>query len=334
MTLTLTTEAANNVQSVIAAVTDLLKIAYPSTFDVHQTLNNNNNCVCSTTINNSETNNILSLSSHSQISSINRSTSIYKVGRETNVNIQSLIDTQPKLCRHCSQILISENIFKKRLNELPINLRELTPNSDPFIYFCNEQCFTTYQQQIISINLTPSLCLKRPEQNLNQLSKRWKRWNPDLPLKTIIQSSNTNDTDQLIIPLSLNTKQDKRICVFCSGIGDMISTGPGRLLNLDIGQWCHLNCALWSYEVYETISGALMCVDQAFTRSIHTECIICKQKGSSLSCFYQRCPNTYHYTCAIDNGCVFYKNKVRKKEENISVKYDYLLRQLCVQFML
>ena len=127
MTLTLTTEAANNVQSLIAAVTDLLKIAYPSTFDVHQTLNNNN-CVCSTTTDNSETNNILSLSSNPQISSTNRSTSIYKVGRETNVNIQSLIDTQPKLCRHCSQNLISENVFKKRFNELPINLRELTPN--------------------------------------------------------------------------------------------------------------------------------------------------------------------------------------------------------------
>jgi hypothetical protein len=89
----------------------------------------------------------------------------------------------------------------------------------------------------------------------------------------------------------------------------MTNNGPGRLLNLNVGQWCHLNCALWSSEVYETRCGALMSVEQAFTRSINIECVICKEKGSSLSCFYQRCSNTYHFTCAINNGCIFYKNK-------------------------
>ena len=84
-----------------------------------------------------------------------------------------------------------------------------------------------------------------------------------------------------------------------------------RLLNLDVGQWCHLNCALWSSEVYETVSGALMSVEQAFKRSTHTDCVICKKKGASLGCFYQRCPNTYHFPCAVEHGCVFYKNKVR-----------------------
>ncbi len=149
VTLTLTTEAANNVQSVIAAVADLLKIAYPSTFDVHQTLNN---CTCSTTtINNSNPTDLLSLSSYSQISNTNRAISIYKIGRETSTSIQTLIDMQPKTCRNCLQNLTTENSLKKRLNELPVNLRELTLNSEPFIYFCNEQCFNTYshQQQII-----------------------------------------------------------------------------------------------------------------------------------------------------------------------------------------
>jgi hypothetical protein len=84
-----------------------------------------------------------------------------------------------------------------------------------------------------------------------------------------------------------------------------------RLLNLDVGQWCHLNCALWSTEVYETVSGALMSVEQAFKRSINTECASCKQKGASLTCFAQRCPNTYHFPCAVNSSCVFYKNKVR-----------------------
>jgi histone-lysine N-methyltransferase MLL3 len=143
----------------------------------------------------------------------------------------------------------------------------------------------------------------------------------------MVSPSNTNEINQLITDIKIpSSSKDKRICVFCNGIGDMTANGAGRyrfyliirfsyyfirLLNLDVGQWCHLNCAFWSYEVYETLSGALMCVEQAFTRSINTECIVCKQHGSSLTCFYQRCPNTYHFTCAIDNGCVFYKDKVR-----------------------
>ncbi|CAF2074749.1 unnamed protein product [Rotaria magnacalcarata] len=331
VTLTLTTEAANNVQSVMAAVADLLKMAYPSTFDVQQTLDDKN-CTCSSTINSPNSSNFLS---HSQISSQNHGTSIYRVGRETNVNIQSLIDMQQKICRYCSNNLTTENSLKKRLNEFPLYLREISLNSEPFINFCNEQCYNAYltnlqlqqQQQTVSVNIKnepvdrlPSLpiqnsSIKHEDENLIQLSnnKRWKRWNSNLSIKLTIQSTSSHDIDRFItdikIPLALNAQQDKRICVFCNVVGDMTSDGPGRLLNLNIGQWCHLNCALWSFEVYETVSGSLMCVDQAFKRSINTECIICKQKGGSLKCIYQRCTNTYHFTCATDNGCVFYKTK-------------------------
>ncbi len=80
-----------------------------------------------------------------------------------------MIDTQPKHCRTCSQNLTAENLFKKRLNELPVNLRELTPNAEPFIYFCNEQCFMAYsqqQQQIVPKTepMDVSSILKRQEQ--------------------------------------------------------------------------------------------------------------------------------------------------------------------------
>jgi hypothetical protein len=162
VTLTLTTEAANNVQSVIAAVADLLKIAYPSTFDVRQTLNTNShvqyptsidpNCVCSTAIDNTQANNLLSCSTIAQSPTISRGPSTYKSGRETSVSIQSLIELQPKYCRNCTQRLTSENLFKKRLSELPSVVRELIHYSEPFVYFCHEQCFnscltSTHNQQ-------------------------------------------------------------------------------------------------------------------------------------------------------------------------------------------
>lgn len=43
-----------------------------------------------------------------------------------------------------------------------------------------------------------------------------------------------------------------------------------RLLNLDVDLWVHLNCALWSLEVYETLNGALMNVEAAVKRGITT----------------------------------------------------------------
>ena len=73
--------------------------------------------------------------------------------------------------------------------------------------------------------------------------------------------------------------EDKRICVFCQGIGDGVTDGPGRLLNMDVDKWVHLNCALWSSEVYETLNGDLMNVDVAHGRCKTLECQACKKIG-------------------------------------------------------
>ena len=43
-----------------------------------------------------------------------------------------------------------------------------------------------------------------------------------------------------------------------------------RLLNLNVDVWVHLNCALWSLEVYETLNGALMNVEVAVKRGTVT----------------------------------------------------------------
>lgn len=63
-------------------------------------------------------------------------------------------------------------------------------------------------------------------------SKRWKRWDSNLLIKTNSQPSNKDEIDQLIadikIPVPSNAQQDKRICIFCNDIGDMKNNGPGR----------------------------------------------------------------------------------------------------------
>jgi histone-lysine N-methyltransferase MLL3 len=102
---------------------------------------------------------------------------------------------------------------------------------------------------------------------------------------------------------------DQRECAFCGVPGDGSSDGPGRLLNLDVDKWVHLNCALWTDEVYETTSGALVKVDEKHKENAKFKCSLCERPGASVHCFKLRCTNFYHLGCATKAGCVFYKNK-------------------------
>ncbi len=83
-----------------------------------------------------------------------------------------------------------------------------------------------------------------------------------------------------------------------------------RLLLLDVDKWVHLNCALWSYEVYETLNGALISVDHACKRGLTVDCTYCGKKGATLGCFKLRCSNVYHVSCAQTTGVMFFQDKV------------------------
>lgn len=102
---------------------------------------------------------------------------------------------------------------------------------------------------------------------------------------------------------------DTRKCMFCNMTGDGVADGPARLLNFDVDKWVHLNCALWSEGVYETVNGALMNLENALSQSLVTACIHCQQQGATIHCFKTRCSNVYHLGCAVKDNCVFYKDK-------------------------
>ena len=78
-------------------------------------------------------------------------------------------------------------------------------------------------------------------------------------------------------------KKDTRTCILCTVKGDQLSTvrsqttptfnksthfqEAGRLLPCgSMDEWVHVNCALWSAEVYEEDSGLLYCVHSAIAR--------------------------------------------------------------------
>ncbi|KAK9512092.1 hypothetical protein O3M35_000594 [Rhynocoris fuscipes] len=102
---------------------------------------------------------------------------------------------------------------------------------------------------------------------------------------------------------------DTRSCLLCHQIGDGVTDGPARLLNFDVNKWVHLNCALWSEEVYETVNGGLVNVEVALQNGLAVLCSYCNTPGATLKCFKMRCSLVYHLPCAVKDQCVFYKNK-------------------------
>lgn len=150
--------------------------------------------------------------------------------------------------------------------------------------------------------------------------KKWKgvRWKRLRLLLTIQKGSGHQEDEREVAEFMeqfgtalrpSKVPRDNRRCCFCHEEGDGATDGPARLLNLDLDLWVHLNCALWSTEVYETQGGALMNVEVALHRGLLTKCSLCQRTGATSSCNRMRCPNVYHFACAIRAKCMFFKDK-------------------------
>ncbi|CAC5360942.1 MLL3 [Mytilus coruscus] len=144
---------------------------------------------------------------------------------------------------------------------------------------------------------------------------RYKKWDPSFS-QELQPRPETPKSEVEVLWKALGTiitpdpmPEDKRSCVFCQTIGDGPTDGPGRLLNMDVDKWVHLNCALWSSEVYETLNGDLMNVDVAFKRAQALECQSCKKSGATLGCFKVSCSKVFHIGCAQKAGCMFFQDK-------------------------
>lgn len=153
---------------------------------------------------------------------------------------------------------------------------------------------------------------------------RWKRWQQSEEAKsdnkqrielTPEESAELLEKHNESLKPPANTVDDLRTCTLCGAKGDGDNNASARLLNLDVDVWVHLNCALWSLEVYETLNGALMNVEVAVKRGTVTNCVVCYKRGATVSCKQKiglskiGCPNNYHFSCAISKGCLFLKDK-------------------------
>ncbi|GMF18138.1 unnamed protein product [Phytophthora lilii] len=100
--------------------------------------------------------------------------------------------------------------------------------------------------------------------------------------------------------------EDTRFCALCFMIGD--NTACGRLLYTESETWVHVNCALWSMEVFEDVSGVLHKCNKAKHRSRLIRCDACGLMGATIGCSIVRCTTHYHFPCAIDAGVAFLPN--------------------------
>ncbi|XP_069504020.1 histone-lysine N-methyltransferase 2C isoform X2 [Ambystoma mexicanum] len=144
---------------------------------------------------------------------------------------------------------------------------------------------------------------------------KWKRWNIQIVIpKGIFKTQCEGEIEELIKELGTSMRRDPlpkdyRKCCFCHTEGDGQTNGPARLLNLDLDVWVHLNCALWSTEVYETQAGALINVELALRRGLQMKCVFCHKMGATSGCHRFKCTNIYHFTCANKAQCMFFKDK-------------------------
>ncbi|KAM7538069.1 hypothetical protein Aperf_G00000076495 [Anoplocephala perfoliata] len=102
---------------------------------------------------------------------------------------------------------------------------------------------------------------------------------------------------------------DTRSCVLCSGRGDGSPSTTERLLCLGPDRWVHLNCAIWCYDIYESMSGSLHNVDESIQHALKTVCSHCGKVGAGLPCYNPRCSLVYHVPCAINDGCMFFNDR-------------------------
>ncbi|XP_036913353.1 histone-lysine N-methyltransferase 2A isoform X5 [Sturnira hondurensis] len=103
--------------------------------------------------------------------------------------------------------------------------------------------------------------------------------------------------------------EDNRQCALCLTYGDDSANDAGRLLYIGQNEWTHVNCALWSAEVFEDDDGSLKNVHMAVIRGKQLRCEFCQRPGATVGCCLTSCTSNYHFMCSRAKNCVFLDDK-------------------------
>ncbi|XP_061453058.1 histone-lysine N-methyltransferase 2B isoform X2 [Rhineura floridana] len=117
------------------------------------------------------------------------------------------------------------------------------------------------------------------------------------------------DTEHALPQQLLADPEDKRQCALCLQYGDAPSKDAGRLLYIGQNEWTHVNCAIWSAEVFEENDGSLKNVHAAVARGRQMRCEHCQRTGATVGCCLSACLSNYHFMCARLRHCTFQDDK-------------------------
>ncbi|XP_018414096.1 PREDICTED: retinoic acid-induced protein 1 [Nanorana parkeri] len=76
--------------------------------------------------------------------------------------------------------------------------------------------------------------------------------------------------------------------------------------------WVHEACAVWTSGVY-LVAGKLYGIHEAIQMAASGLCPKCQKPGATVGCSHKGCVQSYHYTCAMEAGCLL-------SEENFSLR--------------
>ncbi|XP_012585952.1 PREDICTED: histone-lysine N-methyltransferase 2B [Condylura cristata] len=110
-------------------------------------------------------------------------------------------------------------------------------------------------------------------------------------------------------PAASSHLEDPRQCALCLKYGDADSKEAGRLLYIGQNEWTHVNCAIWSAEVFEENDGSLKNVHAAVARGRQMRCELCLKPGATVGCCLSSCLSNFHFMCARASYCIFQDDK-------------------------
>ncbi|XP_029920057.1 histone-lysine N-methyltransferase 2B isoform X2 [Myripristis murdjan] len=160
-----------------------------------------------------------------------------------------------------------------------------------------------------------------------------------LPFSVTTQQSGAAHSDDIMNNVESTRAKDARQCALCQHCGDSAPNDAGRLLYLGQNEWAHVNCCLWSAEVYED-NSALLQVHSAVSRGRHLRCDHCGQSGATVGCCLSTCQSNFHFMCARVQNCVFqedrkvycYKHRDLVSEKMVSGNEFEVPRRVYVDF--
>lgn len=268
------------------------------------------------------------------------SRAMYRVKREGGkdgppLDLQSVLNRNSKVCRQCD-VVIQHDMVKRKAADLPFLSKYEREESSEDILFCDENCYFQFAikktggktpEKVTNLKQLEEFQNKQKEEGITEESPKkeeikgpkfkgtlYKSYNSTMSVQRKHKIMNEKDLTQMMFQLGITMMppreaEDTRTCLFCHMRGDAAADGPARLLNYEVDKWVHLNCALWSEEVYETVSGALVNVETALKNGVNSFCMSCEKNYATIKCFKMRCSNIYHLGCAVKDRCTFYKNK-------------------------